>query len=57
MLDETAGWALGKDSVLQTVDGGKQWVDVTPPGGRAAGRDTAGEFLDADHSLGGGNQR
>lgn len=47
MLDENNGWGLTYQSVLRTVNGGKQWMDVTPPGiGGTAG--PLGFFLDVN---------
>jgi len=45
MLDENQGWGLTGQNVLQTLDGGSHWIDVTPPGfgGPAA---PTGFFLD-----------
>jgi len=48
MVSETTGWALGEKSLLRTVDGGRRWSEVTPPGGRDAGRGMEAEFLDAN---------
>jgi|GEM_PF-756213 len=48
MVSETTGWALGEKSLLRTVDGGRRWSDVIPPGGRDAGRGMEAEFLDAN---------
>jgi len=32
MVDAMTGWALSKDSLLRTVDGGVSWTNVTPKG-------------------------
>lgn len=48
MISQTAGWAVGERSLWRTADGGHQWKEVTPPGGREADRGLATEFLDAD---------
>lgn len=50
MLNEAVGWALGKNSILRTVDGGQTWADVTPPGRRDTDRSIVGEFLDTDYA-------
>jgi len=58
MLDATYGWAISEDEqaqhVLRTSDGGKTWVDVTPPqtttvdpSGLLYYNTTAGFFLNA----------
>jgi len=31
MFDATTGWAMTRNAVLRTVDGGVHWKDVTPP--------------------------
>lgn len=48
MMSATNGWALGS-GVLSTTDGGRTWVDVTPPGAtiRYAPRFTPAYFRDA----------
>ncbi|MHB8077594.1 beta propeller repeat protein [Desulfosporosinus fructosivorans] len=30
MVDAKIGWASTKESILRTVDGGENWMDVTP---------------------------
>jgi photosystem II stability/assembly factor-like uncharacterized protein len=32
MLDAQAGWALDETRLLSTADGGRTWLDATPPG-------------------------
>jgi len=32
MVNEGSGWATSKDGVFRTEDGGRTWVDVSPPG-------------------------
>jgi len=32
MVNETTGWALTENALLRTTDGGRRWVDRTPPG-------------------------
>lgn len=31
MINAQAGWALGEQAVMRTGDGGRNWIDVTPP--------------------------
>src|SRR5438270_10865890 len=31
MFDATTGWAMTRNAVLHTIDGGVYWKDVTPP--------------------------
>ena len=32
MFDEKTGWAITRNAILRTTDGGVHWKDVTPPG-------------------------
>ncbi|NPV69883.1 MAG: hypothetical protein HPY55_04425 [Firmicutes bacterium] len=46
MVSESTGWALSGNSLLWTVDGGRCWEDVTPPGAQSADRGIEARFLD-----------
>lgn len=35
MIDATQGWALTKDAILKTTDGGIHWINVSPAGTKA----------------------
>lgn len=48
MVNEKVGWALGKNFILRTVDGGQTWSDITPPGASKTSLEVAGEFLDVE---------
>jgi photosystem II stability/assembly factor-like uncharacterized protein len=47
MLSLTTGWAYGP---LRTTDGGRNWVDVSPPSVPSRASGTAEFFLDATHA-------
>lgn len=47
MVDESTGWAAANDMIVRTVDGGKQWKDVTPQGITGPIKPY---FLDRDHA-------
>jgi photosystem II stability/assembly factor-like uncharacterized protein len=44
MLNGTQGWGLTSNTVLKTEDGGKSWLDVTPPDFRVV--ESQGMFMD-----------
>ncbi len=44
MLDQTNGWALTKNSILKTSDGGQTWHDITPSGFQLNAQST-GDFM------------
>jgi photosystem II stability/assembly factor-like uncharacterized protein len=46
MIGPTTGWALGKQAVLRTSDGGLQWKNVTPPHSVLT-RESIADFLTA----------
>jgi photosystem II stability/assembly factor-like uncharacterized protein len=46
MTDATHGWALDKNNILKTSDGGQSWVALTP-NGAIIGPDTQADFLNA----------
>lgn len=52
MFNATTGWALGHSAILRTSDGGKKWLEVTPPGGLAFDepRDIVPAFFDASNA-------
>ncbi len=47
MIDARSGWAVDREAVLRTTDGGATWQDVTPPHIQAL-LDSSVCFLDAD---------
>jgi len=50
MLDSTRGWAVTEESVLRTLDGGRDWFDVTPPEVSQVGERISAYYLDHRHA-------
>jgi photosystem II stability/assembly factor-like uncharacterized protein len=50
MLDDTKGWGVGTEAILQTADGGNTWHDVSPPTLSSFGFAVTSEFLDSQHA-------
>ncbi len=47
---EQEGWALDEAYLLRTEDGGRSWLDASPPGDLAPGPQAEAFFLDAQHA-------
>jgi len=49
MLNQTAGWALTKNAILKTADGGHTWLDVTPANAPLNAQ-SSGDFMDGNYA-------
>ncbi len=59
MIDNVLGWAIGEHHdhatsapihVLRTTDGGRSWIEVTPPEDPTLMFDLAGSYFEGDHA-------
>jgi len=48
MVNESSGWAVCNSKVLRTIDGGENWMDVTPDIGEAKKTVLGNFFLTSD---------